>query len=254
MQDEIGIIEENINISDQYYLIKIKSEYISTNSQPGNFIMLEVSPSHDPLLRRPFGIFKSQPPYIWLYYEIVGRGTKLLSQMKKNDHLKILGPLGNYFPQFDNKVILMIAGGRGIAPIFYALHEYTGNNNVFLIYGARSKNSLNLLNKINDFPIKKFFLYTEDGSFGKTGRVTDEVNDIIDNNEVEITFSCGPELMLQALSQKLPDSQTTDYASLEALMGCGIGICHSCIIKNNKNEYLKICHDGPILKLDEIIW
>ena len=39
-----------------YMLMKLKAPGLARDAQPGQFVMLQVSPSGDPLLRRPFGI------------------------------------------------------------------------------------------------------------------------------------------------------------------------------------------------------
>ena len=115
MKEEYCQVEESIHLTKKYYLLKIKSEYISSRTKPGHFLMISVSSSHDPLLKRPFGILDSDPPYIWIYYEVVGRGTELLSKLQKKDQIMVLGPLGNSFPELKKKNVLLIAGGRGIA-------------------------------------------------------------------------------------------------------------------------------------------
>lgn len=254
MKEERCFVKENKKINENYFLMKIKAEYISKNSKPGNFVMVNVSETFDPLLKRPFGIFKSEPPFIWLYFEVVGKGTKLLSNFKKNDKISILGPLGNSLPEFKNKKILMIAGGRGIVPIFYAIHIYFQHNDIFLVYGAKSEKDLNLYEEIKSKKLKKLFLYTDNGSVGKKGLVTSDVKNIINNNKVDITISCGPEPMFKTLVKKIEHLGTKNYISMEAIMGCGFGICHSCAKKTKNDSYKQVCTDGPIFKMEDIKW
>lgn len=254
MKEQSCPVVENIHLRKNYYLLKVKSEYISSNSSPGNFIMVSVSSSHDPLLKRPFGILDSEPPYIWIYYEVIGRGTELLSKLNKNDQLMIIGPLGNSFPQLDKKIVLLIAGGRGIAPLYFFLKLYTPANDVHLIYGAKSEDDLNLLEKIETNPLKKIHLFTDDGSKGKQGDVTTDIIKLIAEHRIDTTISCGPDAMFQSLSSILKISDTDNYISLESMMGCGFGICYSCVVKTRTKGYKKVCQDGPIFKLEEIVW
>ncbi len=60
--------------------------------------------------------------------------------------------------------------------------------------------------------------------------------------------------MFKSIYQVTRELKTRDYASLEALMGCGFGICYSCVIQSRKNGYQKVCTDGPIFDMDEIAW
>jgi dihydroorotate dehydrogenase electron transfer subunit len=44
-------------------------------------------------------------------------------------------------------------------------------------------------------------IYTEDGSMGQKGRVTDPIPDIIKDLDVAVIYSCGPMAMLGAIHQ-----------------------------------------------------
>ncbi|HLP47360.1 MAG TPA: hypothetical protein VK469_15520, partial [Candidatus Kapabacteria bacterium] len=160
MKEETCVVIENKHINRKYYMLKIKAPYISENAKPGNFVMVKPTSGIDPLLKRPFGVFNVKSPFIWLYYEIVGKGTELISKLRENDTVPVLGPLGNSFPTMVGKNILMVAGGRGIAPIYYAIRDYVPANNVYLLYGARSAADLNLVEELKELNLKQMFLYT----------------------------------------------------------------------------------------------
>lgn len=254
MKEERCRVVENKNIKGKYYLMKIETVHIAGNCRPGNFIMAAASTGFDPLLKRPFGVFKAEPPYIWLYYQVIGKGTALLSRFKEGDYLAILGPLGNSFPALIDKNILLAAGGRGIAPLFFAAEHYRSQNTLFLIYGARTAGDLNLLDSIESLCLAKTYLYTEDGSAGKKGMITNDIKTIIEDNKIDITISCGPEAMFKSLNRELAGMKLENYVSLEAYMGCGFGICHGCVVKTSSGGYMKVCSDGPIARLEEIAW
>lgn len=254
MKDEMCSVVENRHINKKYYMLKIKAPYIAEKAKPGNFVMLKASIGTEPLLKRPFGIFYAVPPYIWLYYEIVGRGTQLIANMKADDKAQLLGPLGNRFPETRDKNILVVAGGRGIAPIYYAIRDYGASNRVFLIYGARSSGDLNLMDDLEKLPIKEIFQYTDDGSAGKKGFVTTDIRGIISDHKIDVTVSCGPDAMFEALAAEIGGMDVENYVSLEALMGCGFGICYSCAVKTAGGNYKKVCTDGPVFRMEEIEW
>lgn len=256
-KEEKCTVIENRNIGKNYFFMKLKADYISSEAKPGNFIMLAASRSTDPLLKRPFGILHAEKPYIWLYYETIGRGTELISGFHPGEEMNAIGPLGNEFPNFKNRKILLVAGGRGIVPVYFAAELYTAKNSgneVYLIYGAKSGDDLNLLDHIEKLGLKNVYLYTDDGSSGKKGFVTTDIKRIIEENGIEITISCGPDAMFENLSQVLTGSPTENYVSLEAWMGCGFGICYSCAVKTVNGDYKKVCTDGPVFKMEEIAW
>ncbi|MCK5222800.1 MAG: dihydroorotate dehydrogenase electron transfer subunit, partial [Candidatus Aminicenantes bacterium] len=39
-----------------------------------------------------------------------------------------------------------------------------------------------------------------------------------------------------------------------AFMGCGFGICYSCVVKGSDEKYKKVCSDGPVFRMEEIKW
>jgi dihydroorotate dehydrogenase electron transfer subunit len=253
MHEATATVIENHHIIDDYYLIKLEDKAIARESKPGNFVMLAARSSHDPLLKRPFGILDAAPPVFSIYYQVVGRGTRMISQLREGDSVAVIGPLGNEFPTRTNSKILLIAGGRGIAPLFFAAKAYTESNNVDLIYGARSKNDLNLLEELAALSFRKIFLFTEDGSEGERGDVTTRLREIISKQEIQTTIACGPDAMFKSIYQTIgPD--TENFVSLESLMGCGFGICQSCVVKSVSGGYKKVCADGPIFRLEEIAW
>ena len=224
-------------------------------ARPGQFVMARmIDPPLYPLLRRPFAIMKVDTPYIWLYYEVVGRGTRLLSGHREGDEVVLLGPLGNSFPSFQNKTIVMVAGGRGIAPLFFAAKEFSNDNKVMMIYGTKTKDDLNLVDQLKSLNLQQLVLYTEDGSAGQKGLVTHNLDQFLQTHQVEVTFSCGPERMLAAVSHGLHGVTSENYVSLEGVMGCGFGVCHSCVVPLKTGQYGKVCTDGTVFLLEAIDW
>jgi len=60
--------------------------------------------------------------------------------------------------------------------------------------------------------------------------------------------------MFKSLAAEISDMNVENYVSLEALMGCGFGICYSCAVKTVTGEYKKVCIDGPVFNMREIAW
>ena len=253
MYESAATVIENNHLIDNYYLMKLTDATIARESKPGNFVMLAPTSSHDPLLKRPFGIMDAAPPNFWIYYQVVGRGTQNISSLKKGDQLPVIGPLGNHFPAKTKSNILLIAGGRGIAPLFFAAKKYAENNNVDLVYGAKSKKDLNLMDELAALPIRKIFLFTEDESAGERGDVTTRLREIISQQGTQVTIACGPDAMFKSIFQTI-GKETENFVSLESLMGCGFGICHSCVVRSVSGDYKKVCSDGPVFKLEDIAW
>jgi len=254
MQDERGLIEEARALGGGYFLLKIAAPLIAAAAKPGHFIMARVSSSLDPLLRRPLGILEARPPYIWLYYQVLGAGTRQLSNLRHGDSLDLLGPLGNSFPEMPGKRVLLIAGGRGIVPLFHYAQAYGGRRPLLLLYGGRGKADLALLERIKSLSLQGLFIFSEDGSLGQQGRLTDGLEKIVREEHPDATLSCGPDAMLARLAEQLKGRGLQNLASLEARMGCGFGACHGCAVPTVDGSYRKVCDEGPVFPLEDIQW
>jgi len=245
---------ENRHLGDGFFLLDVAAPEIVGETHPGQFVMLSTGPGYDPLLKRPFGILDAQGDTLSLLYEVVGRGTRQLSEVVPGRVLDLVGPLGNGFPELSDKRILMVAGGRGFAPLFLSARLMAQNNEVIFRYGARSQAQLKLADWLDEIGLQTVELFTEDGSVGQKGRVDDGLTDLIKKQSVEVTLSCGPDAMLKTLARLLSGVDGLHYGSFEALMGCGIGICHSCALAMKDGTYRKVCSDGPVFPLGAVAW
>ena len=69
----------------------------------------------------------------------------------------------------------------------------------------------------------------------------------------DVIYACGPKLMYKSLYDFMKNTKLNIFVSLEERMGCGFGVCLSCAIKT-VNGMKQICKDGPVFKIDDIIW
>ena len=115
----------NLHVKGNYYKLALNLPEIVRFAQPGQFVMLRISNDYQPLLRRPFSIHsvgdqKSRHRNkVEILYEVVGKGTKILSEKKPGEYIDILGPLGNGFSILDARFSIIVAGGMGVAPLFF---------------------------------------------------------------------------------------------------------------------------------------
>ncbi|MDE7337405.1 MAG: dihydroorotate dehydrogenase electron transfer subunit, partial [Clostridia bacterium] len=97
---------------------------------------------------------------------------------------------------------------------------------------------------------------TDDGSYGEKGFVTDILAKDMEKLKPDAVFCCGPEVMYKALKKALQGFDVPIIVSLEARMGCGIGACLVCnckVLRKGVEEYARVCVDGPVFKLDEVV-
>jgi dihydroorotate dehydrogenase electron transfer subunit len=228
-------------------LIWLESPQIASVVKPGQFVMVRCG--EDTLLRRPFSIHQVNEDKTCLafLFSVVGEGTQWLSECRTGDTLDLLGPLGNSFSITpDSRNILLVAGGIGIAPLYFLTQEALREKHlVKLLYGTADNKRLSISPKI------ELVSATEDGSVGYKGMITDLLPEYID--WADQVFACGPSSMYRAMSKMPEIKDKSIQISLEVRMGCGLGICYGCTVKTRQG-LKQVCKDGPIFELGDILW
>lgn len=225
--------------------------------QPGRFVHVKAESGNDPLLRRPISICEAdqEKGQFTMIYRAEGKGTQQLSAKQAGEYVDVLGPLGHGFPVEEaapGSTALLIGGGIGVPPLYYLSKQ-------LIAKGVRPVHVLGFASKDDVFYQEQFaalgdtYLATVDGSSGDKGFVTD----IIDQYSLtfDVLYACGPTPMLKALDVKFKNSK--GFLSLEERMGCGIGACYACVCKVQDDptghEYRKICKDGPVFPIGEVV-
>lgn len=248
-------IIENSPVNQTHNLLIVNSPGLSETPVPGQFYMIGTNSSCDPLLKRPFSLFRKTSGEAHFLYRIKGKGTEKMRQMKKGTTVSILGPLGNGYPlPGKNLIPLLVAGGIGIASLF-PLIEKIGRK-AYLFYGGRSTNELLMLDDLKGL-VKELILSTDDGSIGEKGTVVDIFNNFLARHSAlstqHVLYACGPAPMLGAVSKVASEKGIRGCISMEENMACGVGACLGCAVKTTKG-YKRVCKEGPVFSLEEIVW
>jgi len=267
----MGVIIRNLEQAQGLYLLSIEFPENQQQPEPGQFYMLRCSQSTDPLLRRPLSIHgycsenergKAQCDFL---YRIAGKGTLLLSRMRPGDHIEVMGSLGKGFDlPLSLEYALFIAGGIGIAPLPYLAERLADKNKstrIRLLFGARTAEQIIAIERFNR-PGIEISLYTEDGSMGRKGCVTDDLGKELEacSPGRSMVYACGPDGMLQAVVRKCIGSGIPCQVSLDRHMACGVGACQGCVVKgahqghSEGGDYVRVCSDGPVFEAREILW
>ena len=116
--DRRTVILSNEAVAEAHYLLRCECPEIAQHAQPGQFIHVMISQDTGMLLRRPFTIYTVDGHEITMLYQIIGEGTKRLSEMSEGQPLHILGPLGNTFDlTMHPDPAILVGGGAGIASL-----------------------------------------------------------------------------------------------------------------------------------------
>ncbi len=232
------------------YLIWLEFPQVASATQPGQFVMVYCG--EETLLRRPLSIHQlADGSKLAILCNVVGKGTNWLSQRKVGDNIDLLGPLGNGYPIHpESHKLLLLAGGIGIAPLYFLAQEALNQGcSVRLLLGASTATQLYPKQLLP--PEAELIMITEDGSVGKKGLITDLLPDFVD--WADQIFACGPLPMYKAMAQMPELKDKPVQVSLEVRMGCGRGVCYGCTLKT-KQGLKQICLDGPVFDLEDILW
>lgn len=250
---EDAIVLERQTLAPSIVSVWLETKLVATRIHPGQFVQVRINPGGEPLLRRPFSICQQQRNRIRIVFRITGRGTAALGQTRPGDKWDLLGPLGKPALQLDNRDIIIVGGGIGIAPLLFLTRRICQNNRVHVLLGARNRQELILRPEFRKLGVQ-LSLSTDDGSLGWHALVTDTLQSVIGNLRSAISpviFSCGPRPMLRRVKELTEDVES--YAFWEERMGCGTGICYGCAVKRVRGEgYLRFCQEGPVLRMSDI--
>ncbi|MBX0356512.1 dihydroorotate dehydrogenase electron transfer subunit [Halobacillus sp. Nhm2S1] len=250
MKNERMIIVRHEKLARDTHLLMLEGDLARDIADPGQFVHVKIDGFY---LRRPISIADYDPlnDTVTLIYKVMGNGTKALTRFQIGENLDVLGPGGQGFPtsQIHSEHVLIIGGGIGVPPLYSTAKKLKENGvAITSILGFRSREDAFLVDEFR--ALGEVHVTTEDGSLGRSGRVTDALPDVKDNYQHYL--SCGPTVMLKAVADLLPDKE--GYLSMEERMGCGIGACFACVVESKDEKgYKRICCDGPVFKAGEVV-
>ena len=237
-QQLIGKIHTIEKVSIDAYKLVIKSDL--DNVKAGQFISI-YCPTQT--LRRPFSVadFDKENKLTTVIFKLKGDGTKYLKELKQGDEINFLAPLGNTFT-IENKKALLVGAGIGVAPMLFLKKELNKKNiENYLITGFKTQDEI--------------ISGSDENIVG--GSVLDSIDKIIKEKNIEIVYSCGPQIVLKKLGEICANNNIESQLAMERVMACSIGVCRGCVIRVMKNDevtYASVCKDGPVFKGSEIVW
>lgn len=250
---ENAVVYEQTELATDIYDMWINTD-LALQAKPGQFI--SVYPRNaSTLLPRPISICEvdRENKRLRIVYRVVGKGTQEFSGYQADQHIHILGTLGNGFPleAGKGKKVFLIGGGIGIPPMLQLAKELEAQKQILVGYRDR-----NLFLKADLEQYGSVYAATEDGSAGTKGTVMDAIRE--NGLDAEVIYACGPMPMLQAIKQYAEEKNIPAYISLEERMACGVGACLGCVCKTRQTDHhshvnnARICTDGPVFEAREV--
>lgn len=189
---------------------------------------------------KPFAVFSAEEKSVVV--KVVGRFTTHLSAMPLGSELFLRGPYGCPFPALENRPVVMVGGGTGIASLLEIGKLLQGKNRLAFLLGGRSSGDLFDLNEFS--ALGAVGAATNDGSEGRSGFVSELLKEHLTPGAVYVL--CGPEPMVEACFKLLVPGTPPEniWAAIEYPTSCGVGICGKCASPNGSLT----CIDGPFLR------
>jgi dihydroorotate dehydrogenase electron transfer subunit len=263
---------EHVPLAERTYRLRLGGADLAAAFLPGQFLMLRLPGTTDPLLGRPFALYdtvldaSANPVAVDVVYLVVGKLTGRMAGLRPGDAVDVWGPLGNGFldvGEVDH--VALVAGGIGQTPFLAQARALLGGRGyggrparrsarrVALYYGVRTAA---LAAGVEDFRAAgaEVHLASDDGSVGFAGYVTQLVEQ---QRPPQVVMGCGPEPMLRALAALAGRWRVPCQVSLETPMACGVGVCFSCVtpVKVAAGwDYRRVCVDGPVFDAAVCHW
>ncbi len=231
------------NIANDVFKLVVAS--ICPQPKPGQFFMLRAKPS-SVLLCRPISVYRSRDTgngvqEIEFLILKKGMGTTELCNLRKDDEVDLLGPVGNIFesPKSGENVAI-IGGGIGVAPVAGFAASLADKSYDFFASFKTGSYGLEYVNA------KNLIISTDDGSVGTKGMLPTIINSsTLKENKYDVVYACGPHPMLAYIQKTCAEAGVQCYLSLESNMACGVGACLGCTIPTKEGNK-RCCKDGPV--------
>ncbi|MDD3877857.1 MAG: dihydroorotate dehydrogenase electron transfer subunit [Bacteroidales bacterium] len=251
IEDFIVLLNEKLN--EDTFLLLLKHPHKLPEINAGQFAEVLVEDSPLTFLRRPLSIhdvdYKNNT--LSLLIKKLGKGTKKLSELKPDNFLNLIFPLGNSFTLLNNEKVLLTGGGCGIAPLLYLSRKLNEKGcDVHILLAAKTASDIVRLKTYENYG--KLYFTTEDNSLGEKGLIIQ--HSLFKNLSVfKKIYTCGPERMMQAVARLAANNEIPCEVSLENTMACGIGACLCCVTETKTGNKC-VCVDGPVFNTKDLKW
>ena len=250
MKDYQAVIVKNEKIAENIHEVTFELNEIP-KVRCGQFGNIAVGGTH--LLRRPIAICKTEGNLVTFCYQLKGEGTRKLKDMGAGTRLNVLLPLGNgFYVEKTEKKVALVGGGVGVFPLISVLREYGTKKEISAYIGYRNQGAVCGVEEFKK--ASKFIGVTDDGSYGeKMNAVQAFAADLEKGNRPDVVLACGPTPMLRALKTLVEKENLPCYVSLEERMGCGIGACLVCVCDMTNGAKARVCKDGPVFDVKDVV-
>jgi dihydroorotate dehydrogenase electron transfer subunit len=279
------------------FLLRLRAPEVARHVTPGQFVMVRLTRHSPVLLSRPLSVAdvggrvevrqrsddggpagarqpeagageegaELPPEWLDLLIQVRHEGTRVLADLKPGDEVQVTGPLGFGFTVLTSAAAhVCIGGGVGVAPfplLVRAIRRSTATAPVYCLLGGPNRQRIPFADRLAALGAR-VLTATEDGSAGLRGRVTDllpEVEKEVGGLGRAALYVAGPEGLLGACARLAAERGARCQLSMEARMGCGLGLCQGCVVRVRDPggegwHYRRVCYEGPVMWAEDVIF
>jgi len=218
-----AVVESVVDLTDVIKLLRFKlPEGEEINFKPGQYVQLKapIYEGNDEEIYRAYSVASSptHKEYIELIIGYVPEGiatTYVHRHLKAGDKVSINGPYGDFYYQDNDREMVMVAVGTGVAPILSLLNymkEHDIKRKATFFFGAKTPSDLFMLDyfkELEDILYDFKFVPTlsrageEDNWTGERGRVNNAIDKLIESGENKEAYLCGNAPMIDSVVTSL---------------------------------------------------
>jgi dihydroorotate dehydrogenase electron transfer subunit len=248
-----------------YHSITLVAPEVAERARPGQFLAVRMPEGREFLLRRHFAIHQASRRGGWagtleFVVEPSGPGTTWLGSVRAHEFLDVIGPLGKgfAFPKHLTNCLL-VAEGHGAASLYFLAQELLARHKrVDMVVGAETIERV--FKPIEGKRLSQTIeIVTGDGSLGQRGSVLDVVPQMAERCGAQVLYAAAAPATLEGLAAFCRERQLPAQMALEERMGCGYGLCFTCVVPVARKDgsgydHLRSCVDGPVFNPARILW
>lgn len=214
----------------------------SPSAEPGQFVMIWL-PGDDEL---PMSLSYTEGTSKGVTIKAMGGTSHRVQSIRVGDSVGIRGPYGNRFDLSPQR-ILVVSGGSGSAVLAPAAEQARRRGRaVTVALGATRAAELLFKERFRAMGAR-VEVATDDGTEGAKGFVTGVAEKLLESEEFDAVWTCGPEVMMRKVITAADARSVPAFGSMERHMKCALGMCDACAL----GPY-HVCVDGPVFPAEEL--
>ncbi|WFA09382.1 2Fe-2S iron-sulfur cluster binding domain-containing protein [Tissierella sp. Yu-01] len=218
-----AVVENITDLTDVIKLLRFKlPEDAEINFKPGQYVQLKapIYEGNDEEVYRAYSIASSptMKNYLELVIGYVPEGiatTYVHRHLTVGDEVSINGPYGDFHYHDNDREMIMVATGTGVAPILSLLNymkEHNIKRKARFYFGAKTPKDLFMLDYFKELEETLFdfkFIPTlsrvtdDDDWDGERGRVNNAIDKLLEDGEDKEGYLCGNEAMIESVVKSL---------------------------------------------------